>query len=120
MPPNHLAFAQLTPERLISWAGLIGSSTEAVMRELCGDGKSPQSAAMRGSKLKRLERKYGRLRLEGACAKAIQILSPTITSIQSILQNRLDEEEVQAAGAQLQLPLHANVRGADYYSSKGV
>ena len=120
MPPNHLAYAQLTPERLISWAHPIGSSTEAVMRALCADGKSPQSAAMRGSRLKSLERKYGGLRLEAACARALQILSPTVSTIRSILQHRLDEQEADNSGVQLQLPLHANVRGAGYYSAREV
>ena len=64
--------------------------------------------------LQRLARRDGAQRLEAACARALSIRSPTYTSIKSILAAGLDRHGVETP-AQTSLPLHDNVRGADYY-----
>ena len=120
MPPNHRAFAQLTPERLLSWAASVGPNTVSVATSMCEAGQSAHAIASRGGRLRRLERKYGKGRLEAACGKALQIHSPTISSIKSILQRQLDDIGQREARAQFQLPLHSNIRGASYYQPEEV
>ncbi len=60
------------------------------------------------------------MRLEKACERAIDINSPTRTSVQSILKNGLDKikpHDKSDASKQTELPLndHENIRGDKYY-----
>lgn len=117
MPPNHRAFAQLTPERISRWADSVGLNTATVVKTLCEDGRSAHAIASRGNRLRRLEKTYGKERLEAACAKALKIQSPTVSTIKSLLQHQMYDVELRAARAQFRLPLHPNIRGAGYYQS---
>lgn len=66
-----------------------------------------------------LEKRYGRERLEAACARARAIGSPTRKSVLSILTQGLDRVPVPAtAPEQTTLAFtepHDNLRGPDYY-----
>jgi hypothetical protein len=63
----------------------------------------------------RLLRTYGRDRLEAACARAQSIRAPNYKSIDSILKSGMDYLPVAQQAVQVELPLHENVRGANYY-----
>jgi transposase len=66
--------------------------------------------------LLRLGERYGKERLEAACARALRVKATSYRSVQSILQRGLD----QVADEQTVLTLpqnHENVRGAGYYAA---
>jgi len=66
----------------------------------------------------RLERRYGRERLEAACARALSAGARSYRHVDSILKHGLDRQppqEPSAAGEPRQLLLHDNVRGGRYY-----
>jgi transposase len=64
----------------------------------------------------RLADRYGRERLEKAATRALALCSYSYRSVESILKNGLDQQELPAEEAdQRSLPPHDNVRGADYY-----
>ena len=46
---------------------------------------------------------------------SLKINSPTYRSIASILEKGLDQQQREESPTQEVLPLHGNVRGADYY-----
>ena len=66
-----------------------------------------------------LTKQYDRIRLERACTRAIEIGSPTRTSIQSILTNGIDnlstEKQQELFDDDEHLNSHDNIRGAEYF-----
>lgn len=66
-----------------------------------------------------LTKKYDRQRLENACARALDINSPTRTSVESILKNGLDKLNATMNSSEKQTELalnnHENIRGDKYY-----
>jgi hypothetical protein len=67
-------------------------------------------------------KRFGLPRLESAAAVALQIQSPTLTSIRSILRTGRDKSPPPAKmpmdsdqGSSPTSQAHANIRGSDYY-----
>ncbi|QDE84331.1 hypothetical protein BHS07_23765 [Myxococcus xanthus] len=60
------------------------------------------------------EKKYGKARVENACARALRHRAVSYKSVVVILQHRLEDADEKHAdkGA---VPEHENVRGAHYY-----
>jgi transposase len=115
--PQHRAYAERTPERYIAWAEKIGNSMLAVVKHQF-DRSVPLFGLSACDALKRLARQYGVEQLESAARRAIEIKSPTVKSVRSLLSTgrHLHAEE---ALRQIELPLHHNVRGPDYYARGG-
>lgn len=82
--------------------------------------RHPQQSFRSVMALLTLTKKYDRVRLERACTRALEIGSPTRTSVQSILKKGLDnlstEQQQEMFDDDTHLNDHDNVRGADYYS----
>jgi hypothetical protein len=67
----------------------------------------------------RLGSKYGKERIEAACARAIAFGSCSYRGIKNILSSNLDQQPLSTKeDCQQTLPLHENIRGSHYY--KGV
>ena len=64
-----------------------------------------------------LQKSYGTLRLNKACAKALKIGTCSCTRIRNILAQGLEEEsQPQLQLAAPALPAHENLRGSSYYN----
>jgi transposase len=64
----------------------------------------------------RLQRSYGRDRVEAACARGLEIGARSYGSVQSILQHGLDRQPAAAPSRAGELPLvHPNIRSSRYY-----
>jgi len=61
-----------------------------------------------------LAKKYSSQRLEKACARGLQYEKYSYRTIERILSLAMDKIEEDTQN-QLQLPLHDNIRGANYY-----
>ncbi|MHA6492273.1 IS21 family transposase [Pseudomonas borbori] len=118
-PEAHQAYASQTAHHYLEWAYGLGAATVRVVQAQF-QGKNDFSIA--GSKasqqLQHLAKQYGNARLEAACARALAIQSPTVKSIRSILQHRLDELKSSTHPTATLIPPHANVRGPDYYAGE--
>lgn len=115
-PTSHRAYLEQTPDLYLGWAKSIGPHVAAAV-EYQLESKQYSPLALRGcSSLQRLAKDYGPERLEAACRRGQQIRSLTLKSISSILQSRLDCNPEPDLPTQMALPLHDNVRGAQYYS----
>jgi hypothetical protein len=69
----------------------------------------------------RLGKTYSNERLEAAYARAVHSMVTSYKSIQSILKNGLDRQLLNPESPSTAHNVaHINVRGADYYRSKGV
>jgi transposase len=115
MPDNHREHLQWSPDKLISWAQKVGKACEMVVRWQLEHRAHPEQAYRSCLGLMRLLRTYGGDRLEAACARAQSIQSPKYKTIDSILKSGLDKVPAPQREVQGELPLHENVRGADYY-----
>jgi transposase len=114
-PPSHRAYAEQTPANFKEWAAVIGPAALAVVDEQFV-GKPHTMVGLRAcSTLKNLARNYGPERFEAACRRAQEIGSLTVKSVRSILQRGLDSQETDNFKPEVNLPVHPNIRGRDYF-----
>jgi transposase len=114
MPASHRAHRQWTPAKLVAWGQRIGAATAAVVRWQMEHRPHPEQGYRACLGLMRLARQYGDERLEGACARAQSIRSPSYRSVKSILQCGLDQQGPLGRTVTA-MPSHDNVRGPGYY-----
>jgi transposase len=114
MPSAHRAHAEWTPSRILIWAGKVGASTRALCDAILSDRPHPEQGFRSCLGILRLGKRYGDVRLEAACERAMRVRARSYRHVESILKNGLDR--VTAADEPTSLPLtHENVRGRDYY-----
>jgi len=118
-PPQHRAYAERTPEHFLAWAGEIGPGTLAVVRHQF-DRKVPLLGLPACDALKRIARQHGSEVLELAAARALEIKSPTVKSIRSLISTKRYRRMQGDPPEQTDLPLHHhNVRGPGYFTRPG-
>ena len=119
MPGNHRAIAEWSPERFLSWAGDIGDATRKLVQHLLQENRHQEQSYRRILALLSNAKKYGRERLNNACERALNLNSPTRSSVESILKQGLDmtplPPQSEAAQHELNLDHHENIRGEHYY-----
>lgn len=118
MSPSHRAHAEWTPGRIRECAAAIGPSTAQVVDRML-EKKSHVELAYRSSLgVIRLERKFGRERLELAAAKAISLNSVHYRTIKSMLENGMEGIPLEQAAISVPEENLApeNVRGQEYYA----
>ncbi|MGB4074147.1 IS21 family transposase [Pseudomonas sp.] len=118
-PEAHQAYASRTAHHYLEWAYGLGAATaEVVQAQFHGKADFSISGSKACQQLQHLAKHYGNARVEAACARALAIQSPTIKSLRSILQHRLDELHRPLHPVAALIPPHANVRGSDYYTGE--
>lgn len=119
MPRSHRAISEWSPERFLGWAEDIGVETREVVNHLLQEKRHQEQSYRRILALLSNAKKYGRERLNNACARALLINSPTRSSVESILKQGLDQVAMEAPDnavqEELNLDHHENVRGETYY-----
>jgi transposase len=116
MPRAHRAHREWSPGRFLHWGQDIGPCTRQVVQQQLENRPHPEHGYRACLGLLNLSRRYSRVRLEKACERALAIRSINYQSIASILKQGLDRQSLEGdAHLQDDLPLHDNVRGADYY-----
>ena len=116
MPAAHRAHLEWTPGRLLNWAASIGPSVAVIVEYQLTHTSHPEMGYRACLGLLSLTKKYGKDRLEAACARAVAIGSLTRKSVVSILENHLDRQAtLPVSQAEWHSPMHDNVRGPDYY-----
>jgi transposase len=114
-PKAHQRHLEWSPSRLVQWGADIGSETAAVVEHILQSRPHPEMGYRTCLGLFSLSRRYGKRRLEAACARARTKGAVSYRSIKSILATGLDQAPTEEPPA-LALPReHAHVRGADYY-----
>jgi transposase len=120
MPQSHRALSEWSVDRFLNWAGDIGSSTKQVVSTLLHKKRHPEQNYRSVLALLSLAKKYDRQRLEKACHRALDINSPTRTSVESILKkgrDKIPSRTTMQTEEQTELALddHENIRGNKYY-----
>jgi transposase len=117
MPKSHQKHLEWTPSRLIHWASTVGPKTAELVAAILTERRHPEQGYRSCLGILRLEKLYGRARLEAACARAVAVRARSYRHVDSILKNGLDRVPLpEAAAEQSTLPLqHENIRGGQYY-----
>ena len=120
MPNSHRSMHEWSPERFLGWAAEIGIHTRELVDHLLQKRRHKEQNYRQILALLSNAKKYGRDRLNNACARALQIQSPTRRSVESILKRGMDKIQAQPAQSnhpqeELFLDAHENVRGEKYY-----
>src|SRR5690606_3511842 len=114
MPAAHRAHKEWTPQRLIHWGKAIGPHTGAFVVTMLERHRHPEHGYRGCLGLLSLARRYGRDRLEAACALAIALNAVYYRHVREILARGRDR--VDAAGDRTWIsPAHGNERGLGYY-----
>ena len=119
MPQSHRHQADWTPERFEQWAADIGTATHSIVKMQLNSKVHPEQSFRSVMALLSLAKQYDRVRLERACQRAIDIGSPTRTSVQSILKRGIDklstEVQQEMFNDDEHLSTHDNIRGSQYF-----
>ena len=116
LPSTHRYVLDWNPERFIKWGQKIGEATGQYIQKVLEHYSYPEQAYKSCRGILRLGKQYSEKRLEQACMRALRYKKYSFRTIESILLRKLDLiEEPDPPTQQLTLPLHQNIRGADYY-----
>ena len=114
LPSTHRFVAQWSPEKFISWAASIDKDVELYIQGIFDRKPYPEIAYRSCVGILSLAKKKGKDRLINACRRGLFYQSFGYKIILDILKKGLDKEPLEEQ-AQQKLPLHDNIRGADYY-----
>ncbi len=114
MPSAHRAHAEWTPSRILAWADKVGAATRDLCEAILADRPHPEQGFRSCLGILRLGKRYGEVRLEAACNRALRVKARSYRHVESILKNGLDRVATRQEQTTLTLT-HENVRGRDYY-----
>jgi transposase len=97
-PVAHREHAEWSPSRLISWAQGAGADVGRLVQTLIESKPHPEQGYRPALGVIRLEKKYGRDRLNRACARALEIGSPSYRTVSTMLKNRMEEAAMPSRG----------------------
>lgn len=114
MPQAHQEQTKFSIARLKNWANKIGTNTSQFIVHMINARAFPQQAYRACLGVLRLSGRYGELRLEKACQKALLIGAYRYQHIEDLLKNNLEEVPI-ANKANFSSVTHENIRGPSYY-----
>ena len=128
MPKSHRAHAEWTPSRVINWAKTIGPQAGALVDKIMAQKIHPEQGFRSALGIIRLEKKYGKERVEKSCARALEVGALSYRFVNEMLKNKMDfpgrefdQSEMPSAidpitkEEQLALLGAENIRGSEYY-----
>lgn len=113
-PASHRRHAEVTPRMLCERAARIGPATAILVDVILRDRPHPEQGFRSCLGILRLARSHGAERLEAACDRALAINARTMTSVKSILLNRLDGRRPDHPPEAAPIT-HANIRGPRFF-----
>lgn len=116
-PKAHRDYGTWPPERFVAWAESLGDHVGQVAREILRRRTHPETGFRACLGVLRAADRYGRERVDAACARAIAIGSPTYKSVAAILKNGLDRTPAVEVLARAPIA-HEHIRGASYFDKE--
>ncbi len=116
MPPHH-RYRQ-TPEQLQLKIAVLEPNTQKIAEKMFETKKHPEVASNAVSGLLHLEKIHGKERLEKAAIRALEIYSPTYSTLKNILKNKMEsmrDKNLNQFEPKPEELGQSNVRGSDYY-----
>jgi transposase len=96
-PVAHREHAEWTPSRLISWAQGLGPAVGLLVQTLIESKPHPEQGYRPALGVIRLEKQYGKQRLGRACARALEIRSPSYRTVFTMLKNQMEDAPMPGA-----------------------
>jgi hypothetical protein len=109
-PVRHPSIVDLSHEKLLRQAEVIGPSTVGVLYAQIHARKHPEHALRASLGILRLAKDFSPEKLEAACGRAPALKSSSYRAIRALIQNPAPQAELT-----LSLPLHDNLRGPSYF-----
>jgi transposase len=113
LPSSHQFVSEWNPVKFIEWAGRIHPDVESYIRKVLDNKSYPEQTYRSCVGILSFEKKAGKDRLIAACQRASSFGVYNYKVIGQIINNRLDRVEPKTN--QITMPLHENIRGANYY-----
>jgi len=113
LPSSHQFVSEWNPSKFIEWAGHIHPDVKAFIVRVLDNKSYPEQTYRSCVGILSFEKKAGRDRLIAACQRATAFGAFNYKVIEQIINNKLDR--LDAKKENLTLPLHENIRGAEYY-----
>jgi transposase len=113
LPSSHQFVSEWNPSKFIEWAGHIHPDVKAYIMNVLENKSYPEQTYRSCVGILSFEKKAGRDRLIAACQRATAFGVFNYKVIEQIINNKLDRLDTQKEI--LTLPLHENIRGAEYY-----
>jgi transposase len=113
-PRAHRDYGKWPPERIVAWAASVGAHVGDVAAAIMARRTHPETGYRACLGVIRLGDKYGRERVDSACARALAIGSPSFKSVSAILKNGLDRAPPVETSARAPIA-HEHLRGAAYF-----
>jgi transposase len=109
------------PERLVGWAMTFGAAVAEVAQLTLARYVNPEQGYRACLGLLRTAQRYGPVRMNAACERALSVGvsgGPRRQYIEAILKKGLDQHSPDVAATRNAPLEHENVRGGDYYDRK--
>jgi transposase len=116
-PRAHRDYGRWPPERIVAWAANVGPQVGEVASAIMHRRTHPETGYRACLGLIRLADRYGRERVDAACARALAIESPSFKSVSAILKNGLDRAPRIETAARAPIA-HEHLRGASYFNKE--
>lgn len=113
-PKSHQAHLEWTPGRMVDWARTVGPATGELVARILQNKPHPEQGYRSCLGVIRLAKAVGAERMEKAARRALHFDLCSYSQLKSILENRLEQEELEPALSP-SAPSHPNLRGAEYY-----
>lgn len=115
MASTHRFVSEWTPQKFIAWAEKIHDDVKLYITEVIQRKQHPEQAYKSCLGILSFAGKVGNERLINACRRALEYGAYNYKTIQLILERELDKRDSLGEGDNLQMPLHDNIRGEEYY-----
>lgn len=118
MPPNHRAWAERSPETLLQWAQEQGVGVAQIVKKILGRSEHPEITLRHAEGVRSLVRQFGAKSVEEACLLALRFNQATFRFLKTTLRRQSEHSPDRDSKTSLRI-LHANIRGASYFSGEG-
>jgi transposase len=115
MPAAHRKHLEWSPSRFIRWANKVGPRTADLVEAILTERPHPEQGYRSCLGILRLEKRYGKERLEAACDRAFAVGARSYRHVDSILKHGLDRLPFLDLAESSSPLVHENIRGANYY-----
>ena len=117
-PRAHSEYGKWPPERVRSWAESVGPHVGELARAILDRRMHPETGYRACLGVIRLADRFGRERLDIACARAVAIESPTYKTVAAMLKKGLDLVPMPESPRAAAVEEHENIRGAAYFDKE--
>lgn len=115
MASAHRFVSDWTPERFLTWAAGIHEDVHLYILKILDRKQHPEQAYKSCVGILSFAKKVGNDRLIKACQRALGYGIYNYKTIQTILEKGMDNYEEAEENKPMEMPLHENIRGEEYY-----